>query len=62
MDEMHEIWRLSKILKHMDIPVYLGSSETPFKYPDGYKELLQKKIDELAEQWRKNHPNALMNR
>ncbi len=61
--DFEQIWRLSKVLKGIDTPYWMGikPNEYIFKYPDGYKEFLQQRIDERIQAYNQQHPGILLN-
>jgi hypothetical protein len=59
-----EICRLNKVLKGIDRPYWITEGDNDrvlFRYHDGYKEQLQQRITELMQQWRQEHPYAVLN-
>lgn len=58
------IWRLSKILKGMDTPYWITEGDNDrvlFRYPPGYKDHLQQRINEQLAAWRQQHPYDILN-
>jgi len=59
-DDFTHIWRLCKTLKHIDDPYWITSNRL-FQHRPGYREFLQKTIDERLAEWRKKNPTVLLN-
>ncbi len=58
------ITRLCRILKGIDTPYWITRGDNDkvlFKYPDGYKQQLQQRINNLIAEWRRQHPNDILN-
>jgi len=60
-----QLYRIAKLIKGINVPYYNigpdGNNRTLFQYPNGYKEFLEQRFNELWEQWRQQHPYAVLN-